>query len=72
MESFFGRFKTENESLFCEARNIWELRRIVEQQVEYHNCRRSHSTLGYQTPMEVLNEKEILPMPTVDLAVLSI
>jgi len=25
MESFFGRFKTENESLFLDARNIWEL-----------------------------------------------
>ena len=71
MEAFFGRFKSENESLFCEARNIWELRRIIERQVDYHNCRRRHSALDYQTPKEVLNKEGILPRPAVDLAVLS-
>lgn len=71
MEAFFGRFKTENESLFCEARNIWELRRIIGQQVGYHNCRRRHSALDYQTPKEVLNKEGIPPRPAVDLAVLS-
>ena len=69
MEAFFGRFKTENESLFCEARNIWELRRIVGQQVDYHNCKRRHSALGYRTPREVLRKERILPKPAVDLAV---
>jgi len=71
MESFFGRFKTENESLFCEARNIWELRRIIGQQVDYHNCRRRHSALGYLPPKEVLRKEGILPETAVDLAVLS-
>jgi len=71
MESFFGRFKTENESLFLDARNIWELRRTVGEQVDYHNCRRRHSALGYLTPMDYLIQEEILPAPVVDLAVLS-
>jgi len=29
MESFFGRFKTENVSLFHEAMNIWKLGRVI-------------------------------------------
>jgi len=39
-ESFFGGFKTENVSLFNEAVNIWELRRIIGQQIDYYTSRR--------------------------------
>lgn len=52
MESFFGRFKTENVSLFHEAMNIWKLQRIVGQQIDYYNGRRRHSSLGYMPPMD--------------------
>jgi putative transposase len=71
MESFFGRFKTENRSLLLDARNIWELRRTVGEQVDYYNRERRHSALGYLTPMDYLIQEEILPAPAVDLATLS-
>lgn len=48
MESFNSRFKGENKSLFHEAANIWELGRLIAQQIEYHNTRRRHSRWGTQ------------------------
>jgi putative transposase len=68
MESFNGHFKGENESLFHEAANIWELERGIAQQMEYYNCRRRHSTLGYTAPMNYIIQEEILPQPAVGLA----
>ena len=68
MESFNGRFKGENESLFYEAANIWELKRLIAQQIEYHNGRRRHSTLGYTAPIDYIIQEEILPQPAFALA----
>jgi transposase InsO family protein len=50
MESFNGHFKGESGSLFFDARNIWELRRALAEQIEYYNARRRHSALGYLAP----------------------
>jgi len=69
MEWFFGRFKTENQSLFHEAMNIWELRRVLAQQVDYYNRRRRHSTLGNTAPMSYVAQEGILPEPALGLAV---
>jgi putative transposase len=69
MESFNGHFKGENESLFHEAANIWELERVIAQQMEYYNSRRRHSTLGYTAPINHIIQEEILPQPAVGLAV---
>ena len=68
MESFNGRFKGENKSLFHEAANIWELERMIAAQIEYHNCRRRHSALGYTAPMNYIIREKILPQPAVGLA----
>lgn len=68
MESFNGHFKGENGSLFHEAANIWELERMIAAQIEYHNCRRRHSALGYTAPIDYIIQKEILPQPAVGLA----
>lgn len=68
MESFNSRFKGENKSLFHEAANIWELRRLIAQQMKYHNCKRRHSTLGYTAPINYIIQKEILPQQTLALA----
>jgi len=68
MESFNGHFKGENESLFHEAASIWELERIIAAQIEYHNCRRRHSALGYTAPIGYIIQEEILPQPAVGLA----
>ena len=68
MESFNGRFKGENKSLFYEAANIWELKRLIARQIEYYNCRRRHSALGYTAPINYIIQKEILPQPVLGLA----
>jgi len=68
MESFNGRFKGENKSLFHEAANIWELKRLIARQIDYYNCRRRHSTLGYTAPINYIIQKEILPQPVLGLA----
>lgn len=71
MESFNGRFKTENRSLFYEAANIWELGHLIAQQIDYYNCRRRHSTLGNTAPIDYIIQEEILPQPALGLAALS-
>jgi putative transposase len=71
MESFNGRFKGENNSLFYEAANIWELGRLITKQMEYHNGRRRHSTLGYTAPIDYIIQEEILPQAAFALAVRS-
>jgi putative transposase len=78
MESFNSRFKGENASLFYEAANIWELKRLVAQQMQYHNCRRRHSAclranthrqaLGYTAPMNYIIREKILPQSAIALA----
>ena len=35
MESFNGHFKGESKSLFHDAANLWELERIIDQQMVY-------------------------------------
>jgi len=51
MQSFFGRFETENVSLLHEGANIWELRCVIAQQIDYYNGRRWHSILSYLLPV---------------------
>ncbi len=46
MESFFGRFKTENASLLMDAKTPDELRALVRQRMKYYNGKRRHSSLG--------------------------
>ena len=52
MESFFGRFKTENRSLLQDAQTLSELRQIVAQRIKHYNQRRRHSSIGYRAPLD--------------------
>ena len=63
-ERTLGRGK----SLFHEAANIWELKRTIAEQMQYYNCRRRHSALGYQSPINYIIQEEILPQSAVGLA----
>ena len=54
MESFFGRFKTENRSLLLDAIDLENLRRIVDDRMRYFNEERRHSTLGNRCPHRYL------------------
>ena len=71
MESFNGHFKGESGGLFFDARNIWELRRALADQIEYYNARRRHSALGYLSPWTYVKQEVTLPEPTLDLAQIS-
>lgn len=51
MESFFGRFKEENRSLFLDAETPEELKSVVKEQIVYYNTRRRHSSLGNIPPI---------------------
>jgi putative transposase len=55
IESFWARFKHENQSLLLDARTLDELQTVVEQQVQYYNRERRHSGLGYQPPLAYLH-----------------
>lgn len=50
MESFWGRFKTENKQLFREAQTDKELEKLVKQQIIYYNQKRRHSSLQNISP----------------------
>jgi transposase InsO family protein len=54
MESFFGRFKTENRSLLQDAATLAELREVIDQRMAHYNHRRRHSSLGNQAPWTYL------------------
>ncbi|MBD3349460.1 MAG: transposase [Candidatus Eisenbacteria bacterium] len=51
MEAWNSRFKNENRSLFLEAKDVRELRRVVAQRMDYYNGERRHSALGNQAPL---------------------
>lgn len=51
MESFFGRFKEENRSLFLDAQTPTELKSIVKERIRYYNTQRRHSSLGNIPPI---------------------
>ena len=50
IESFWGRFKTENASVLWEAETLDEVVAIVDSQMVYYNRERRHSALHYQPP----------------------
>jgi transposase InsO family protein len=54
IESFWGRFKTENAGLCWEATTLDELRGVLKQQIVYYNTERRHSGLDYRRPEEAL------------------
>ena len=57
MESFFGRFKTENRSLLHDATDLSALRQIVQDRMLYFNQERRHSALRYRSPLRYLADR---------------
>ena len=54
IESFWGRFKTENEDLLLACETLAEVETVVDDRLVYYNEARRHSSLDYKRPMEVL------------------
>ncbi len=66
IESFWGRFKTENHSLMMQTESLAELCCVIDKQMTYYNQGRRHSALSYQTPQEVVQAilmRNITPDP---------
>ena len=57
LESFIGRFKSENRFLFWEQEDFEALKEVVRARVRYYNRVRRHSALGNKSPLEYLNKK---------------
>jgi len=57
MESFNGRFKTENRSLFLDAQNLEQLDQIVAKRMHYYNAERRHSSLDYVSPLAYVKQQ---------------
>lgn len=55
MESFFGRFKHENRSLFLDAQDLTQLQAVVADRIRYYNQERRHSTLDNRSPVAFLS-----------------
>lgn len=51
MEAFNSRFKTENQSLFNEARTFEQLLVVLADRFDYYNRERRHSAIGYLAPL---------------------
>jgi transposase InsO family protein len=55
IESLWGRTKTEVGSRIAEASSLPELRDILDERFRYYNQERRHSSIGYLSPCEHLN-----------------
>lgn len=51
-ESFFGRFKEENQDEIDEIGDFKELEKFVVRKINYYNQRRIHTSVGYQAPLK--------------------
>jgi transposase InsO family protein len=72
IESFWGRFKTENASLLWEAETLEEVVEIVGRQMVYYNRERRHSALHYQPPEEFLGSCLVEGISSATLADISL
>jgi len=61
IESFNGKFKSENRLLFWEQENLESLKRVVDERVKYYNGVRRHSSLDNKAPLKYLKQKGRIP-----------
>lgn len=55
-ESFFGRFKDENQDEIDEIRDFKELERFIQKRINYYNRKRIHTSTGFKTPLKFTNQ----------------
>lgn len=55
-ESFFGRFKDENQDEIDEIANFKELDKFIRKRINYYNRKRIHTSTGYKTPLKFTNQ----------------
>jgi putative transposase len=61
IESFWSRFKTENRDLFPDAKDLVDLRGLIDGQMRYYNGSRRHSSVGNRPPLAYLKSEGIGP-----------
>ena len=67
MESFISRFKSEGHSLFLDAHSLTELAEVVDQRMQYHNVERLHSSIGYRSPLDFIQQVTVVSTPEVHI-----
>jgi putative transposase len=67
MESFNSRFKSEGHSLFLDAQSLTELTEVVDQRMQYHNVERLHSSIGYRSPLDFIQQVTVMSTPEVHI-----
>lgn len=67
MESFISRFKSEGHSLFLDAHSLTELAEVVDQRMQYHNVERLHSSIGYRSPLDFIQQVSVMSTPEVHI-----
>jgi len=55
-ESFFSRLKEEQRDVFFEAKDLWELEKLVKRAIDYYNFKRYHTSIGIVPPWEFTKE----------------
>lgn len=55
IEAFWGRFKTENATLFLQAATLQEVTALIDERMLYYNGARRHSALAYERPEHLLS-----------------
>jgi transposase InsO family protein len=55
-ESFFGRFKDENQDEIYEITDFKKLERFIRKRISYYNRKRIHTSTGYKTPLKFTNQ----------------
>jgi len=58
IESFWGRMKNRCESRLIESTTMKQLKGVIEEEMNYYNCDRRHSSLGYMSPIDYLQSDE--------------
>ena len=61
IESYWSRFKTENRDLFLDAKDLVDLRGLIDGQMRYYNGSRRHSSVGNRPPLAYLKSEGIGP-----------
>lgn len=59
IESFWGRMKTRCRSRLIESETMKELKGVIEEEMQYYNQERRHSSLGNMAPMQYLKSEGI-------------
>jgi hypothetical protein len=60
IEGFFSRIKSKGRSLLLNAQSLAELVEIVDQRMRFHNANHLHSSSGYRSPLNFIQQITVM------------